>query len=434
MNYKLSLDLGTHKMVMVASRALTTGKVEILAQEECPSVGMEQGVIKENYKVARNVQNLFQAISKTLEAKFGTIPPKPEYILVGVAGSHTKIKKVSAEVVLPNAAKNHVITGDDHTLLLDKIIKEHSTNENESIINILPSSYLLDDFETTNAPIGMSGQKIKGNFLLVTGKVSSIQNITTSCSSIGIKNTQLLLEPLASSFLGITEKEKQKGVVLVDIGGGTTDVAIFKGNAIINSKIFPIGGEAVTRDIKSTLNIETEEAEKLKISYGDTFIKIDEIEKSLSLKELGIDRNKNTSTYSLSQIIFSRYYEIARFCYSQIKNSGLSFGDIEKIVLTGGGSLQKNLPEMFEYLCDLSCKRSSNYSGLIENFDEKLTSPVYSTTIGLISENHLHTYIRPGHTEEEKPMKESPERQKKNWKVLSNLKGHYKKFSKEYFN
>lgn len=391
--YYLSLDLGTYKTILVVSTLSNDGRIEIIDFLIEKSKGMSKGVVEYGERVKETINILFSKFyerNKELNNNY----EYSGYILIGIAGSHTKISNVKIDYEV-DKNKQECIDHKIYKEILDEVAN-HKVNSNQSIINIIESNYLLNKNQKTINPISMSASSIEGRFLIVKGQKASLNNIKNCLSNHKVKKHEFLLEPLASSFVALKKSDKEKGVMLIDIGGGTTDIAIFKDNTIVFSEILPIAGNAVTNDIANKFVVTKEVAQTLKHNYGDAFPNPNKADEKIKLSDIvfGYKEEKEISYLGLSKVVFYRYYEILFYCYSCIKKSNYEKSDIDTIVITGGGSLQKNLINMIDYFFEIPVKSSSIYNSSFSNLDNEKMTPEYSTVLGLVAENHFQNYLK----------------------------------------
>src|SRR5690554_4152018 len=257
----------------------------------------------------------------------------------------------------------------------------------EEIIHVLPQEYKINGYETTDEPVGMYGSRLESNFHVVVGQASSIRNVARCIKSAGLELSGLTLEPLASSDAVLSQEEKEAGVALIDIGGGTTDLAIFKDGIIRHTAVIPFGGNVITEDIKEGCSIIEKQAELLKIKFGSAWPGENKDNEIVSIPGLRGREPKEITLKNLSKIIHARVVEIVEQVYVEIKNYGHEEQKkklIGGIVLTGGGSQLKHLKQLVEYITGMDTRIGYPNEHLAGDSDEEITSPQYATAVGLV--------------------------------------------------
>jgi cell division protein FtsA len=274
------------------------------------------------------------------------------------------------------------ITQKDINQLIDEMHKLVML-PGEKVIDVLPQDYTVDNEKGVHNPIGMSGVRLEANFHIITGNIAAAKNIVKCVGGANMEVENLILEPLASSDAVLSAEEKEAGVVLVDIGGGTTDVAIFKEGIIRHTAVIPFGGNIITEDIKHGCAIIKSQAEQLKVKFGSALSEMASTNEIVSIPGLRGREPKEISIFNLASIIESRVEEIIEQVYYEIGNSGLEKKLIAGIVVTGGGSQLKNITQLFEFMTGMDT-RIGYPTEHLANGGEDITSPMYSTGVGLI--------------------------------------------------
>jgi cell division protein FtsA len=263
-------------------------------------------------------------------------------------------------------------------------------NPGEEIIHVLPQEFTVDNEPGVKDPVGMAGVRLEANFHIITGQVTAIKNIMKCVDQGGLETQDLILEPLASSESVLSEEEKEAGVVLVDIGGGTTDVAIFHEGIIRHTAVIPFGGNSVTEDIREGCSVMRNQAELLKVKFGSALAEENKENEIICVPGLRGREPKEISVKNLAFVIQARMEEIIEHVYYEIKSSGYEKRLIGGIVVTGGGALLKHLPQLIEYVTGLDCRvgypneHLAKNESLPKNVYEDLKSPMYATGIGLL--------------------------------------------------
>ncbi|KFD38784.1 cell division protein FtsA [Schleiferia thermophila] len=378
-NEKISvgLDIGTTKIVAVIGRKNPHGKIEILGMGRAKSLGVSRGVVT---NITQTIESIKQAVSEA-EARSGL---KISEIVAGVAGQHIRSQQHRDYIVRNNP--DEVIGESDIDNLISNVQKMNMLPGDE-IIHIIPQEFKIDGNIETTEPRGMYGSRLEANFHIVIGDMASIKNIGRCIVSAGLTLQQITLEPLASAEAVLTEEEKEAGVVLVDIGGGTTDVAIFKNGIIRHTAVIPFGGNIITEDIKEGCSIIEKQAELLKIRFGSAWPGENSENEIISIPGLRGRDPKEISRRTLSKIIHARVSEIIEQVFVEIKNYG--FNEQRKrliagIVLTGGGSQLAHLKQLTSYITGLDTRIGYPNEHLAQNNYPELASPAYATAIGLV--------------------------------------------------
>ena len=376
-NISVGLDIGTTKIVAMVGTKNEFNKVEILGVGKSKSLGVHRGVVN---NITQTIQSIQQAVE---EAK--TVSGKDiEEVVVGIAGQHIRSLQHSDYITRSNPQE--VISADDIELLIQQVYKLVML-PGEEIIHVLPQEYKVDGQAEIKEPIGMYGGRLEANFHVVVGQVSSIKNIGRCVKSAGLIMGNITLEPLASSDAVLTNEEKEAGVALIDIGGGTTDLAIFKDGIIRHTAVIPFGGNVITEDIKEGCSIIEKQAELLKIKFGSSWPGENRDSEIVSIPGLRGREPKEISLKTLSKIINARVVEIIEQVYLEIKNYG--HDDQKKkliggVVITGGGSQLKHLKQLVEYITGMDTRIGYPSEHLAGDSQNNETSPILSTAVGLL--------------------------------------------------
>jgi len=373
----VGLDIGTTKIVVMVGQKNEFDKVEILGIGKSKSLGVHRGVVN---NITQTIQSIQQA---TLEANAKSGLTINE-VVVGIAGQHIRSLQHSDYITRDNA--DEVIDEQDIETLINQVYKLVML-PGEEIIHVLPQEYKVDGQAEIKEPIGMYGGRLEANFHVVVGQVSSIRNIGRCIKSAGLEMGNITLEPIASSDAVLSQEEKEAGVALIDIGGGTTDLAIFKDGIIRHTAVIPFGGNVITEDIKEGCSIIQKQAELLKVKFGSAWPGENKETEIVSIPGLRGRDPKEISLKTLSKIINARVIEIIEQAYLEIKNYGHEDQKkklIAGIVLTGGGSQLKHLKQLVEYITGMDTRVGYPNEHLAGDTDEQTTSPMYSTAVGLL--------------------------------------------------
>lgn len=381
--YAVGLDIGTTKIVAIIGRENEYGKIEVLGIGKSKSLGVHRGVVN---NITQTIASIQQAVEQA-EANAGL---KISSVVAGIAGQHIRSLHHSDYITRPDAEE--VINDNDLEKLCNQVYKLVML-PGEEIIHVLPQEYKVDSQSEIKEPKGMYGGRLEANFHVVVGQVSSIKNIGRCIKSAGLDLGNITLEPLASAEAVLSQEEKEAGVALVDIGGGTTDIAIFKDGIIRHTCVIPFGGNIVTEDIKEGCSIIEKQAELLKIKFGSTWPGENKDNEIVSIPGLRGREPKEITLKNLSKIIHARVVEIVEQVYAEIKNYGHEEQKkklIGGIVLTGGGSQLKHLKQLVEYITGMDTRVGYPNEHLAGDSNPEIASPLYATAVGLLM-NALQT-------------------------------------------
>ena len=376
-NIAVGLDIGTTKIVAMIGKHNEYGKLEILGIGRSKSLGVHRGVVN---NITQTIQSIQQAVDEA-QADSGL---KIEDVVVGIAGQHIRSLQHSDYITRPNA--DEVIDSTDIEKLCGQVHKLVML-PGEEIIHVLPQEFKIDGQAEVKEPIGMYGGRLEANFHVVVGQVASIRNIGRCVKSSGLELSTVTLEPLASANAVLSQEEKEAGVALIDIGGGTTDLAIFKDGIIRHTAVIPFGGNVITEDIKEGCSIIEKQAELLKIKFGSAWPGENKDNEIVSIPGLRGREPKEITLKNLSKIIHARVVEIIEQAYLEIKNYGHEEQKkklIAGIVLTGGGAQLKHLKQLVEYITGMDTRIGFPNEHLAHDNEKELTSPQYATAVGLV--------------------------------------------------
>ncbi len=376
-NYSVGLDIGTTKIVAIIGRENEYGKIEILGTGKSKSLGVHRGVVNNITQTISSIQQAVEQAEVNSGLKIGSV-------VVGIAGQHIRSLQHSDYITRPDSEE--VINNEDLDRLCNQVYKLVML-PGEEIIHVLPQEYKVDGQTEIKQPKGMYGGRLEANFHVVVGQVSSIKNIGRCIKSAGLDLGNITLEPLASSDAVLSQEEKEAGVALIDIGGGTTDLAIFKDGIIRHTAVIPFGGNVITEDIKEGCSIIEKQAELLKIKFGSAWPGENKDNEIVSIPGLRGREPKEITLKNLSKIIHARVVEIVEQVYVEIKNYGHEEQKkklIAGIVLTGGGSQLKHLKQLVEYITGMDTRIGYPNEHLAGDSDEEVASPLYATAVGLL--------------------------------------------------
>jgi cell division protein FtsA len=371
----VGLDIGTTKIAAIVGQKNENGKLDILGFGNCPSHGVKRGVI-------HNIEKTVESITVAVNTAAQMSDAKIHNVYVGIAGQHIRSTQQRCSI-MRNSLDDEISKKDIEDLISN--MRKMVMQPGEEIIDIVPQEYTVDKEQGVKDPVGMSGIKLEADFHIVTGQITAARNLERCVTKAGLGMENIYLEPLASSASVLSEEEKEAGVALVDIGGGTTDIAIFKDGILRHTAVIPLGGDIVTEDIKEGCAILKNQAELLKIKFGSALAKENSDDKIISIPGLKGREPKEISTKNLASIIQARMEEIIELIYYEIKNSSYEKHKlIGGIVLTGGGSLLKHLAQLTSFITAMDTRIGWPSEHLSSNIPADINSPLYATTIGLV--------------------------------------------------
>jgi len=415
----VGLDIGTTKIAAIVGYKNAHGKVEILSIGKAESLGVHRGVVA-------NIEQTIESINAAIKIAGDKANIDIEEVIVGIAGQHIKSMQHRG-MVTRRSLENEVNQGDVDQLIdnMHRLVM----SPGEEIIHVIPQEYIIDNEGGIRNPIGHSGIRLEGNFHIITGQVSAVKNIIKCVERAKLIPYELHLEPLASADAVLSEEEKEAGVVLVDIGGGTTDVAIFYDGIIRHTAVIPFGGNIITDDIKEGCGIIKTQAEQLKMRFGSALSQENQMNEIISIPGLRGRPHKEISVNTLAQIIQARMEEILEFVLFEIKSSGFERKLAGGIVVTGGGSQLKHLPQLVMLTTGMDCRIGTPNEHLA-GADDELKNPMYATGVGLVMKG-IEKYEREAKRgsnltklPEELVMAQAPEAKKKEEKKVT---GHSNK-------
>ncbi len=373
----VGLDIGTTKIACFVGRKNEHGKIEVLSMGKTESLGVTRGVVS---NIEKTVHSIKTAVAEAQDRVEGDLTIG--VVNVGIAGQHIKSLQHRG-MYTRNTTQDEISQADIDALIDDmyKLVMEPG----EEIIHVLPQEYIVDGEQGIKDPIGMSGVRMEANFHIITGRINAAKNIQKCVNKANLEVSETILEPLASSSAVLSEEEKEAGIVLVDIGGGTTDLAIFHEGIIRHTAVIPFGGNVITEDIKEGCTILKRQAEQLKVKFGSALASESQSNEIVCIPGLRGREPKEISIRNLSSIIQARMEEIVEHIYYEIKNSGYEKRLIGGIVVTGGGAEMNNITQLFEYITGMDTRVGYPNEHLGQSAtEEALTSPMYSTGVGLV--------------------------------------------------
>ncbi len=369
-----AIDIGTTKIVSIIGRKDENNKIEVLGMHMAPSKGVQRGTVI-------NIDETVNTIKQTIDGVYADSGIVMKDVYVGIAGQHVKTIKNRGYINRRNFDTE--ITQDE----VDKLNEDMynlSVGLGEEILHVIPQNYIVDNEHGIKYPVGMTGKRLEANFIIVVGQVSSARNIEKCIQRVGLKINSMILEPIASSEAVVTEDEKEAGVALIDIGGGTTDLVVYYDGIIRHTAVIPFGGNVLTSDIKEGCSILQRQAEQLKIQYGMALGDMAPDDKVITIPGIAGRAPKEISFKNLAYIIESRMEEIIGAVSFEIESSGYYDKLSAGIVLTGGGSLLKYLQELVNFKTGLDVRIGYPDEHLSGNLDDYVNHPMFSTSVGLL--------------------------------------------------
>lgn len=372
----VGLDIGTTKICAIVGMRTEHGKIEVLGMGKAESSGVSRGVVT-------NIEKTINGIKAAIEAASAKANCDISEVVVGIAGQH--IKSLQHRGIIVRSSTDDEINRADVDRLIEDMYRL-AMPPGEKIIHVLPQEFTVDNEQGVLDPIGMSGIRLEANFHVITGQITAANNIIKCVERAGLVATDMVLEPLASADAVLSDEEKEAGVVLIDIGGGTTDIAIFYEGIIRHTAVIPFGGNSITEDIREGCSVMKNTAEALKIKFGSALADENKEEEIISIQGLKGREPKEVSVKNLAYVIQARMEEILEQVKYEIQASGF-----EKkiragagIVITGGGAQLKHATQLVEYITGIDARVGYPNEHLSKtNFDD-IKSPMYSTGIGLV--------------------------------------------------
>jgi len=369
-----AIDIGTTKIVCIFGERDEKGIFSIKAMDSIPSSVNNDNIIRGS---VINVQKTTENIKKVVQAVKEKVGEDFKEVFVGIAGDHIRTMKSSEYL---NLGESRLITKEDIALLEENIRKIRLPNDGDKILEVIPQDYKVDENTGIKDPVGMLGEMVEGNFHIVTGRVQSINTINKCVKNAGLEIKRLILEPLASAYATLTEEEKEGGVLMIDIGGGTSDIVVYKNFKIMDTAIIPFGGVSVTKDLEKILKILNRQAEEIKTKHASC---LPSMEKTDVIKVQGIEGRKE-KVFSLKEIAFiinARIIEIFKFINIELKEANIDLEEIGiGIVLTGGGAQLKYIDRLLERFFGKEVRIGyPKVKGA-----DIVNKPQYATAVGLI--------------------------------------------------
>lgn len=366
------LDIGTTKIVAIIAEPDDDGSLRVLGVGKSPSLGLRRGVVVNLEKTIRSIEDALDAAERLAGVEVGAV-------FAGIAGDH--IRSINSRGVIAVSRKGNEITKADVERVIDAA-KAIALPMDREIIHIIPQEFIVDDQPGIKDPVGMAGVRLEGEIHIITGAVTSAQNIYKSVQRAGVEVQDLVLQPLATSYAVLSEDEKELGVAVLDLGGGTADLAVFYDGSIRHTAVIGLGGENVTNDVAIGLRTPRDQAERIKIEHGVALQAMVQAEERIEVPGVGGRSSREVSRDVLAAIIEPRMEEIFQLTMREIQRSEYAELLTTGLVLTGGGAMLDGACELAEQVFDLPVKLGipTGVAGLAE----EVSTPVYATAVGLL--------------------------------------------------
>lgn len=366
----VGLDIGTSKVVAIVGKRGESGSVEIVGIGSHPSRGLKRGVVV-------NIETTVSAIQRAVEEAELMAGCNIHSVYAGIAGSH--IKSLNSHGIV--AVKDREVVQADIDRVIDAA-QAVAIPADQKVLHILPQEYVIDNQEGIKEPLGMSGVRLEAKVHLVTCAVNAAQNIEKCVQQCGLDVDDIILEQLASSYAVLTDDEKELGVCVVDIGGGTTDMAIFTGGSIRHTAVIPIAGDQVTNDIAMALRTPTQNAEEIKIKYACALTQLAGAEETIKVPSVGDRPPRDLSRQALAEVVEPRYEELFTLVQAELRRSGFEDLIAAGIVLTGGTSKMEGVVELAEEIFHMPVRLASPQR--VTGLSDVVNNPMYATGVGLL--------------------------------------------------
>ncbi|HKJ76899.1 MAG TPA: cell division protein FtsA [Gammaproteobacteria bacterium] len=375
-NLIVALDIGTSKVVSIVGEITANGEVEIIGLGSHPSRGLKKGVVV-------NIESTVQSIQRAIEEAELMAGCQIHSVYAGIAGSH--IRSLNSHGIV--AIKDKEVTAGDMERVIDAA-RAVAIPADQKILHILPQEFIIDNQEGVREPVGMSGVRLEAKVHMVTGAVSAAQNIVKCVRRCGLDVDDIILEQLASSYSVLSEDEKELGVCLVDIGGGTTDMAVFTEGAIRHTAVIPIAGDQVTNDIAVPLRTPTQNAEDIKVKYACALTQLASADETIEVPSVGDRPPRRLARQTLAEVVEPRYEELFSLIQAELRRSGFEDLCAAGVVLTGGSSKMEGVVDLAEEIFHMPVRLGvpQGAAGLVD----VVRNPIYATGVGLLLSGHYH--------------------------------------------
>jgi cell division protein FtsA len=383
-NLIVGLDIGTSKVAAIVGEITEDGEIEVIGIGTNPSRGLKKGVVV-------NLETTVQSIQRAIEEAELMAGCRIHSVYAGIAGSH--ISSMNSHGIV--AIKDKEVTQNDVDRVIDSA-RAVAIPADQKILHILPQEFVIDRQEGIKEPIGMSGIRLEARVHIVTGAVSAAQNIVKCIRRCGLEVEDIILEQLASCAAVLTEDEKDLGVCLVDIGGGTTDIAVFTDGAIRHTAVIPIAGDQVTNDIAVALRTPTQHAEEIKIKHACALTQLAKLEDTIEVPSIGDRPTRQISRLNLAEIVEPRYEELLLLVQAELRRSGFEDLIAAGIVLSGGSARVAGLVELAEEIFHMPVRLG--IPQYVRGLNDVVRNPVYATGVGLLLFGRQHSPLDERHS------------------------------------
>ncbi len=379
-NLIVGLDIGTSKVVAIVGEITEENEVEVIGLGSHPSRGLKKGVVV-------NIESTVQSIQRAVEEAELMAGCQIHSVFAGIAGSH--IRSLNSHGIV--AIRDKEVTAADVDRVIDAA-RAVAIPADQKILHIMPQEFLIDQQESIREPVGMSGVRLEAKVHMVTGAVSAAQNIIKCVRRCGLEVDDIILEQLASSQSVLTEDEKELGVCLVDIGGGTTDIAVFTEGAIRHTAVIPIAGDQVTNDIAVALRTPTQYAEEIKIKYACALTQLASVEETIEVPSVGDRPPRRLARQTLAEVVEPRYEELFTLIQAELRRSGFEDLCAAGIVLTGGSSKMEGAVELAEEIFHMPVRKA--VPQFVVGLIDVVRNPIHATGVGLLLFGHQNRAMR----------------------------------------
>jgi cell division protein FtsA len=397
-NIIVGLDIGTSKVVAIVGEVKADNEIEIIGIGSHPSRGLKKGVVV-------NIESTVQSIQRAVEEAELMAGVEIDRVYAGIAGSH--VSSLNSHGIV--AIKDREVTHADMERVIDAA-RAVAIPADQKVLHILPQEFIIDQQDGIQEPVGMSGVRLEARVHMVTGAVSAAQNIVKCVRRCGLEVEDLILEQLASSYSVLGEDEKDLGVCLVDIGGGTTDIAVFTGGAIRHTAVIPIAGDQVTNDIAVALRTPTQHAEEIKLKYACALTQLAGPDETIEVPSIGDRPPRRLSRQTLAEVVEPRYEELLSLIHAELRRSGFEDLIAGGVVMTGGSSKMEGLIELAEEIFHMPVRLGvpQYVTGLVD----VVRNPIHATGVGLLLFGYRNRALRVTETSPPNGMKAVWERMK----------------------
>lgn len=379
-NIIVGLDVGTSKVVAIVGEVKDDNSIEIIGLGSYPSRGLKKGVVV-------NIESTVQSIQRAVEEAELIASVEIESVYVGIAGSHVSSLNSHGIVAIKDCEVTHV----DVERVIDAA-RAVPIPADQKILHILPQEFMIDNQEGILDPVGMSGVRLEARVHMVTGSVSAAQNMIKCVHRCGLEVEDLILEQLASSYSVLEEDEKDLGVCLVDIGGGTTDIVVFTGGAIRHTGVIPIAGDQVTNDIAVALRTPTQHAEKIKLKYACALTQLASPDETIDVPSIGDRPPRRLSRQTLAEVVEPRYEELLQLIQAELRRSGFEDLVAGGVVMTGGSSKMEGVINLAEEVFHMPVRLG--IPQYVTGLDDVIRNPIHATGVGLLLFGHRNRALR----------------------------------------